>query len=198
MKRVDFATIFGGWVSSSSSSAADSAGTSMQGLLVSMHTHGDHTRLQLRTPDAVVSLSLPSTAVVPGMVDVLDEVRVGRCVERTAADGRVFINAATVERVTPWTQLDTNEPVPMPLPVDGKGAPFVLRWATGGVEAAPGLHRKLNTWEVMSVKERRLHASLTLREWATLEEVPDVQPLKLILTIWDNHWLSLEQRGAYP
>ncbi len=202
---MDYASLFTTWAAPAA--AADGAVTSIQGLLVAGHVQGDRARLQLRVPEGhvvsalvshgVVSLSVPSTALA--VVDVLDEVRVVDCVERTAADGRVFLNATTVVRATPWTHLDTNEPVPMPLPVDGKGPVFLIRWATGGTATAPGVHRVLATWELVpNVTDRRLRTTLVHRQWVTLKEAPDAQPLTLSLTLWDNFCRQLPGDGLTP
>lgn len=208
----DLTALFSGWESTAASTtasapasrpAAASAGavTSIQGLLVAVYDQGDRVRLQLRVP-AVHAVQDTKSFWVPAdtaaALEVLDEVRV-ECVERISAKGTVYLNPIAVERVTPWTQRDTTESVPMPLPVVGTGPLFVLRWAPVAINSAPGIHRKLVTWGLMpGGNDRRLEVTLVQRQWTTFAEAHTTQLLTVTLVIWNDQCLQLPGPGLTP
>jgi hypothetical protein len=190
-------------------------GKSEKGKMVSLQVRvlGDEpipkmiqTKLDAQEP---IYVSLPTeqaTEVVP-----MELVALEGCKEKVLDDGRVFINAKSVQQVKPWAEvvadkaLMSKQLVPMPFPTKGKGEPFLIYSGMPSASAAsasyPGFHRKIE-WDASETTwrgQRRLAVTFTQRQWAVKADVsPDMPVLTLKMLMWTNQCkqLLLEEGGG--
>lgn len=218
----DFGSLFAEWSEASVATAAPSV--SVRGLLVGIYpSRGTNSlvNLQVRlspeseedscitralavaTNPETLTFSLNAADVAAGLVAPLDTVVVHGCYERTLDDGRVFLNARSVERVTPWTQnvaTLAQEHVPLPLPVAGMGKPFVIYSGPSVFRTFPGLHRQTTspTWLSVTYNGKRcLDIEFQQRQWSTKEELAggNVPSLRLSARLWDSLCCELPGGG---